>query len=255
LPEGDTIYRAARALERALAGRTVTRFTSVYPHLDRVDHDAPIAGRVVESVAAAGKHLLMTFSGGLVLRTHMRMNGSWHIYRPGERWQRPGHEMRIVVETADFHAIAFNVPVAEFIAANDMARAVSLQRLGPDLLADDFDPTAAAARLARLGETPIADALLDQTAIAGIGNIYKSEALFAARIDPFTPVASLSPERIERAVTMAARLMKAAALNSRTQRWVYDRAGEPCRRCGSPVLVRRQGPHARRTYWCRRCQQ
>jgi endonuclease-8 len=183
------------------------------------------------------------------------MNGSWHIYRPGERWQRPGHEMRIVVETADFHAIAFNVPVAEFIAANDMARAVSLQRLGPDLLADDFDPTAAAARLARLGETPIADALLDQTAIAGIGNIYKSEALFAARIDPFTPVASLSPERIERAVTMAARLMKAAALNSRTQRWVYDRAGEPCRRCGSPVLVRRQGPHARRTYWCGRCQQ
>ena len=255
MPEGDTIYRAARALERALAGRTVTRFTSVYPHLNRVDHDAPLAGRVVESVASAGKHLLMTFSGGLVLRTHMRMNGSWHIYRPGERWQRPGHEMRIVVETPDFHAIAFNVPVAEFIAASKLAHAGSLQRLGPDLLADDFDPADAVARLSRLSETSIADALLDQTAIAGIGNIYKSEALFAARIDPFTPVDSLPPERIERAVTMATKLMKAAALNSRTPKWVYDRAGQPCRRCGSPVLVQRQGPHARRTYWCGRCQQ
>src|ERR687895_120092 len=109
MPEGDSIFRAARTLQRALAGRAVTRFESVFPRLTRIDHDAPICGRIVERVEARGKHLLMWFSGGLVLRTHMRMHGSWHIYRPGERWQRPGHDMRVVIETADIHAVAFSV--------------------------------------------------------------------------------------------------------------------------------------------------
>src|SRR3954463_7564682 len=117
MPEGDTIYRAARALHHALAGRTVTRFESVYPALTRVADDRPIVGRTVESVSAVGKHLLMTFSGDLVLRTHMRMNGSWHLYRADARWQRPARDMRIVVGTADAVAVGFNVPVAEFLSS------------------------------------------------------------------------------------------------------------------------------------------
>ena len=119
MPEGDTIFKAARTLHRALAGQTITRFETVLVHLARVDIDTPVAGRTVERVAAAGKHLLMTLSGGLVLRTHMRMNGSWHIYRPGERWQRPRGEMRIAIETTDWVAVAFRVHVAEFIQASD----------------------------------------------------------------------------------------------------------------------------------------
>src|SRR5215207_1087386 len=102
MPEGDTIFRAARTLHRALAGRTVTRFESVFPALSRVDVDTPLAGRTVEGVTSHGKHLLMIFSGDLILRTHMRMNGSWHIYRPGEKWQRPHRDMRVIVETGEF---------------------------------------------------------------------------------------------------------------------------------------------------------
>src|SRR5687768_4009693 len=139
MPEGDTIFRAARTLHRALAGRTVTGFQSVLPALTRVDDDAPLRGRAIERVEARGKHLLIWFSGDLVLRSHMRMHGSWHIYRPGERWQRPHHDMRIVIETADIHAIAFSVPVAEFDSARTLADAHGLKDLGPDPLGDAFD--------------------------------------------------------------------------------------------------------------------
>src|SRR5215216_988365 len=121
MPEGDTIFRAARTLHRALAGRDVVRFESVLPALTRVHEDTPVTGRRVESVAAAGKHVLMRFSGDLVLRTHMRMNGSWHIYRPGERWRRPRRDMRLVVATAEYEAVAFNVPVAEFLQGRALA--------------------------------------------------------------------------------------------------------------------------------------
>src|SRR6266850_7631169 len=115
MPEGDTIFRAARTLHRVLAGKVVTRFESVFPAITRVADDHPIVGRTIESVTARGKHLLMTFSPDLVLHTHMRMNGSWHLYRPGERWQRPRCDMRLLVATRGFEAIGFNVPVAEFL--------------------------------------------------------------------------------------------------------------------------------------------
>src|SRR5688572_32868083 len=126
MPEGDSIFRAARTLQRALAGRTVTRFESVFPRLTRIDHDTPIRGRSVERVEARGKHLLMWFSGGLVLRTHMRMHGSWHIYRRGEPWQRPRHDMRIVIRTDQFDAVAFNVPIAELETPTALERATPL---------------------------------------------------------------------------------------------------------------------------------
>ena len=121
VPEGDSIFRAARTLHRALAGKSVVRFESVFPHLNRVHDDALLTGRIVEGVRAAGKHVLMEFSGEA--RTHMRMNGSWHIYRPGETWQRPRHAMRIVIATADFVAVGFDIPVAEMIRAKELGQA------------------------------------------------------------------------------------------------------------------------------------
>src|SRR3954470_22439015 len=131
MPEGDTIFRAARTLHRALAGHAVVRFESVFPALTRVDEDAPIAGRTVEAVTAAGKHVLMRFSGDLVLRTHMRMNGSWHIYRPGERWRRPRRDMRLVVGARDCEAVGFNVPVAELLQGKAIERQEDLRLMGP----------------------------------------------------------------------------------------------------------------------------
>ena len=139
MPEGDTIFRAARTLNQALAGRTVTRFDSVFSHLTRVDDTAPLRGRTIERVDARGKHLLIWFSGDLVLRTHMRMHGSWHIYRPGERWQRPHADMRIVIATPEYEAVAFSVPVAELTTARDLERTAAMRDLGPDILVDEFD--------------------------------------------------------------------------------------------------------------------
>jgi endonuclease-8 len=271
VPEGDTIHRAAGTLQRALAGRTVTRFESVYPHLTRVDDTTPIAGRTIERVDARGKHLLIWFSGDLVLRTHMRMNGSWHLYRPGERWQRPHHEMRIIIETDAFHAIGFTIPIAELTSAADLTRDSPLQDIGPDPLAADFDPEQAFTRLRARTDMDIADALLDQSAIAGIGNVYKSEILFAARVNPFMPVPRLNDGQIRSLITIAARLMRVnvpstvaipytaarrttGSLDPSAALWVYGRAGKPCRRCGTAISRVKQGLHARSTYWCRRCQ-
>src|SRR4029453_13703495 len=139
MPEGDHIFRTARTLNRALAGHEVVRFESVLPALARIHEDTPVTGRTIESVTAQGKHVLMRFSGDLVLRTHMRMNGSWHIYRRGERWLRPRRDMRIVIATDAFEAVGFNVPVAEFLDRVSVARQDDLRRMGPDLLAQSFD--------------------------------------------------------------------------------------------------------------------
>jgi endonuclease VIII len=274
VPEGDSIFRAARTLNRALAGRMVTRFESVFPHLTRLDVDQPLRGRLIERVESRGKHLLMWLSGDLVLRTHMRMKGSWHIYRPGERWQRPRHDMRIAIGTADYEAIAFNVPVAEFLAARDVERQSELRELGPDPLLESFSESEAVARIAARGDVDIADALLDQRAIAGIGNIYKSETLFMCRVNPFTLVRDLDVATIARLVSNAAKVMRHNVTDAsgggivtyaglrhtggradRSSRlWVYGRGGQPCRRCGTPISRQKQGPDARSTYWCERCQ-
>jgi endonuclease VIII len=269
MPEGDTIHRAARTLHTALAGQRIARFESVLAHLTRVDAERPIAGRLLERVEARGKHVLMWLEGSLVLRTHMRMHGSWHIYRPGERWQRPRHEMRIVIETAPYVAVAFAVPVAEFLPADTLDRDGAVAELGPDLLSDSFDAAEAVARLGTRGEMEIADALLDQRALAGIGNVFKSEILFAARISPFTKVSDLPATELARIVAIAVRQMRANItdrpgvpdgrrttnrLDPSAGLWVYGRHGRPCRRCSAPIQRVRQGPDARSTYWCGRCQ-
>jgi endonuclease-8 len=276
MPEGDTIFRAARTLHRALAPKTVVRFESALPALTRVHEDTPITGRTVESVTSVGKHLLVTFSGDLVLRTHMRMNGSWHIYRPGERWRRGRNDMRIVIATADFEAVGFNIPVAEFIERRDLGRNRELRRLGPDILADGFDAADAARRIRERPHTQIGDLLLNQSVLAGIGNVYKSEVLFACRVNPFVHAGTLDEPTVACLVETARKFLLAnvsdglAAIGAmttyvgyrRTTRrddprerlWVYGRARLPCRRCGTRIGVKKQGPDARLTYWCPRCQ-
>lgn len=273
MPEGDTIYRAARTLNRALAGRVVTRFESVFPALTRVDEDTPLAGRAIESVTAAGKHLLMAFSGGLVLRTHMRMNGSWHIYRPGERWQRPRRDMRIAIVTDAFEAVGFNIPVAEWLTPRTRERQEDLRLMGPDLLGDSFDADEAIRRMRARPDLALADALLHQRIAAGIGNVYKSEVLFICRLDPFARVSDITDDNLRTALATARTLLKAnvamasraivtyagfrrttARLRPSERLYVYGRARKPCRRCGTPIRVRAHGPHARLTYWCPKCQ-
>jgi endonuclease-8 len=273
MPEGDTIFRAARTLDKALAGREVTGFVSEFPHLNRVVEDSPIAGRTVERVEARGKHLLMHFSGGLTLRTHMRMAGSWHIYRAGECWQRPRGQMRIAVQTPQWEAVAFNVQDAEWLRAQDLARSV-VAELGPDVLAQEYDASEIVQRMqARAGE-PICDVLLDQRVLAGLGNVYKSELLFLAGVHPLTRVAALNANVLHELATQARKHMQANVrdgapggivtyhgLRRTTGRsdpserlWVYGRAGKPCRRCATPIESHALGRHARRTYHCPRCQ-
>jgi endonuclease VIII len=273
MPEGDTIFRAARTLHRALAGQTVTHFESVFPMLTRVHDDTPVTGRTVESVRSSGKHLLMAFSGDLTLRTHMRMNGSWHIYRPGERWQRPRQDMRILVATAAYVAVGFSIPVAEWLRGRELRRSKDLTSLGPDLLADEFDDAEAFRRVRARSSEPIAEVLLNQRVLAGIGNVYKSEVLFAGGVHPFATVGELSDQQISTLLATARKFLRAnvteglAAMTTymgfrRTTRrddpsarlWVYGRAGEPCRRCDTPILIDKRGNNARLTYWCPRCQ-
>jgi endonuclease VIII len=288
VPEGDTIFRAARTLHRALAGHVVTRFDTAYAPLARVHDDAPITGRTVEAVEAHGKHMVMRFSGDaagsdaallraapggawrgpIVLRTHMRMHGSWHIYRPGERWQRPPREMRVLVGTADFVAVGFNVPDAEFEAAGDVGTRDPIAKLGPDLLAPDFDAAEAVRRLQARGDVTIAEALLDQRALAGIGNVFKSEVLFEGGVEPFARVDTLDADRLSALVAIARRQLAAnvggatPGLGRRTTGrmavseglWVYGRGGRPCRRCGTAISFAKQGVGARPTYWCPACQ-
>ena len=274
MPEGDTIFRAARTLNQALGGKVVTRFETALAQLARVDVDAPLKGRTVTSVTARGKHMLMAFSGDLVLRTHMRMNGSWHIYRPAERWQRSRSAMRMVVETADFVAVGFDVPVADFFTGRALEREDSLRLLGPDLLRDDFDATEAARRLRERGGSEVGDALLNQRVLAGIGNVFKSEVCFACGVSPFTLVHTVSDAQIQALLQTAKKYLRAnvadgagdeiltyTGMRRTTGRsdpserlWVYGRSGQPCRKCGARILFKKQGIDARVTYWCPKCQ-
>ncbi len=272
MPEGDSIYRTARTLHRALAGHEVVHFESVLPALTRVHEDAPITGRTIESVAAAGKHVLMRFSGDLVLRTHMRMSGSWHLYRPDERWHRPRRDMRVVVATREFQAIAFNVPVAEFLDAKGVRRQADLRLMGPDLLGQTFDAAEAIRRFRERQTSTIADTLINQRVVAGAGNVYKSETLFLCGINPFATVAQVSDEELAGLFDAARKHLRANVTHPLggivTYRgfgrsrggsaadglYVYGRAGLPCRRCGTAIQSAAQGQNARLTYWCPSCQ-
>ena len=259
MAEGDTIHRVAERLRPALAGAALVRFDA--PRLVGV---RPWPGTRIDDVEAHGKHLLVHFDGGLSLRTHLRMSGSWHLYRAGEKWRKPPYLARVVIGVdTGWEAVCFAAPVVE--TYRRATGAPVLAGLGPDLCrADSLDPATLDAVLARLAalaapDTGVADALLDQRIAAGIGNVFKSEVCFAVGLDPFTPLAALDEERRREVWTTAARQLR-ANLGPGPRRThprglaVYGRRGRPCYACGTPVRMARQGEFARSTYWCPRCQ-
>lgn len=265
MPEGDAIFRTARALNRALGGKIVTEFETTLALLARVNDDAALVGRTVERVEARGKWCLIFFSGDLILLTHMRMSGSWHIYKTGERWQAPRSAMRIVITCEDVQAVGFKIPVAEFRTAQSLGRDARVSALGVDVLGTTYSVNAAALAMRDYGrahpDAEIGNVLLNQHVIAGIGNIYKSEIAFAAQVNPFRRMQTISDHELERIVEFAQRYMRANVSEGRSgivdrsaRLWVYRRKGQECRRCGAIIEMRRQGTGARSTYWCPSCQ-
>jgi endonuclease-8 len=275
MPEGDTIFRTARTLGRALIGKPVIQFRSTYPLLTRFNDDTPLAGQTVDRVEARGKWLLIAFSGGGILASHLLMNGRWHIYRHGERWQLARFHMRIVIENSDYQAVGFRVPVAEMHTARSLARNTRIPRAENDVLKAEFDAEAALVRLMARPTEAIADALLDQGVLAGVGNVFKSEICFVNGLHPFRKAGTLTRDEAAAAIACAQKLLKANvqvdsgdmivtyrgqqrrtthASDPSASLWVYGRAGEPCRRCGESIRRRIQGADARVTFWCPRCQ-
>jgi endonuclease-8 len=254
MPEGDTLARTAAGLRPYLLGRSVTGARARLP--------GPQVGRVVGStitaVDALGKNLLIRFDNGLEIRTHLRMNGSWHRYRPGEAWRRPAARARLVLEVPGAVAVCFDAPLVELFEQRAEFLHPSLSRLGPDLLDPGFDGNEALRRLrdpSRAGLS-IAETLLDQRALAGIGNIWKNETLFAERVSPFVAVSSLDDATVQRLVATARRLLTGSVARPRPGPLnVYRRAGRPCRRCGTLISSVQQGRDLpRTTWWCPACQ-
>ena len=261
VPEGDTVYLAARRLHDALAGRALTRTDFRVPQLATTD----LAGRVVQEVISRGKHLLMRIDDDLTLHTHLRMDGSWRLFRPGTRWTGgPAHQIRLVLENADWQAVGYRMPVVVLLARNAEQEAVG--HLGPDLLGPDWDEDEAVRRLSVAPDREIGPALLDQRNLAGIGNLYKSEALVLTGVSPWRPVGEVDLRHV---VTMARRLLVAnkdhphqsttGSLHRGEENWVFERTNRPCRRCGVPIRSAMQREpdaptHERLSYWCPRCQ-
>jgi endonuclease-8 len=260
VPEGDTIHRAAAALRTALTGRPTTRFDA-----PRLYGPHPGVGRVIERVESHGKHLDIAWDDGLVLHTQMRMNGSWHLYRGGERWRRPSEQMRVVIEVPDWVAVCFSAPTVETYREFDRFRHPGSGRLGPDLCtAPDEDLLECARRIYEYPEptNPVSEVLLDQHVACGVGNVYRSEVLWACELSPFADVGSLLPVDCVQLIHAASRMMRAnlqhvyrvTAAEIPGGLAVYGRNGQRCARCGDTVQVRRVGEHARALYYCPGCQ-
>jgi endonuclease-8 len=260
VPEGDTVYRAATRLAAALRGQRLSGGELRHPRL--AEHD--LSGLTVLGVHSVGKHLFTRFDNGRSLHTHFRMDGAWHLYRPGERWRRPSHQARAVLTTQDHLAVGFCLHDMALLATRDEPRLVG--HLGPDLLKpswDSGDAAIAACRLAECSDVEIGLALLDQRIMAGLGNVYRTEICFLLGVSPWVVVRDVDPDAV---VALARHLLLANAdrpERSTTGRWargerhwVYERAGRPCRRCGQRVIRAAQGDgiHARHIYYCARCQ-
>lgn len=255
MPEGDTVYLSARRLHEALAGKSLIRTDFRVPQ----HATANLAGSRVVEVVARGKHILIRFEGGVTLHTHFKMEGEWHLYRPGERWRGPGVQVRAVLETSEWLAVGFRLGNVDLIATDREAEAVG--HLGPDLLGRDWDAGAAIENVRVQQGRPIGEVLLDQRVMAGLGNIYKSEICFLSGLDPWADVGDVKD--IAAVVALAKRVMEAnrnsgmqitTGINQPGRRhWVYGRRQQPCRRCGN-AIERRAEPGERVTYWCPNCQ-
>ncbi len=252
--EGDSILRLARRLDQALAGETLgarnpgPRRAAGLP-LTRID------GARLDRVECRGKHLLFHFDGGAVLHSHLGMRGSWELYRRGERWRRPAAQAWIALTSDGAEAVNFGGSTMRIATEPQLRRDPRLARLGPDLLADNFDAARAVRSLRAAGtRAELGVALLDQGLIAGIGNIFKSEGCFEAKVDPNRRLASLSDAELAAVLETTRKLMLEAAESGRQPRRVYRAAGRPCPRCGVRIRSRSQGDSARVSYWCPRCQ-
>jgi len=247
MPEGDTIHRTANRLRPALVGQTLVRFDA-----PRAAGKRPRPGATVESVEAVGKHLLIRFSGGVSLRTHMRMTGSWHLYRTDERWKQPAHLARAVVEVEGWTAVCFAAPVVELESVP--ASAVNLAHLGPDLTSDAVSDADIERAIDRMTDAEIGVVLPDQRVASGIGNIWKNETLFICGVDPFRAAGDVSRDTKRALLATASKLLRASVKGGPRTANVYGRARQPCRRCGTPIRSQRQGEQARTAYWCPTCQ-
>ncbi len=250
MAEGDTILRLARRLEPALAGQRLA--VSAPNPRGRAAGVERLDGLTLESAEARGKHLLLHF-GPLVLHSHLGMSGGWHLYPRNAAWRRPRSSAWAVLSGGSQEAVQFGGPTLRLLTAERVRRDPQLSGLGPDVLAADFDPEALAAALRAQPSRTIGDALLDQRLLAGIGNIFKSEACFAARVDPWSPIGSLSDEQLVAVLRAGREQMQEAVESGRKTFAVYRRRG-PCPACGGRVASRGQGDANRTTYWCPRCQ-
>ncbi|HET6533186.1 MAG TPA: zinc finger domain-containing protein [Actinoplanes sp.] len=258
MPEGDTVWNTARVVERALVGDVLVKSDFRVPQLATTD----LAGFTVTSSGSRGKHLLLRVERGdqrLTLHSHLRMDGAWRAYRPGERWTgRPAHLIRVVLRTARSVVVGYHLhEVAVIPTASEEAY---LGYLGPDLLGADWDPAEAANRIAAKPDVSIGEALLDQRNLAGVGNLYKAETLFLSGLWPWTPVREV-PD-LEKTVRLAQKLVASnkgrwtqtttGSLRRGETSYVYGRRAQPCRRCGAAIRKAEQGERV--TYWCPRCQ-
>jgi endonuclease-8 len=258
VPEGDTVWRTARSLDRALSGHVLVTSDFRVPEIATVD----LAGQEVVATVARGKHLLTRVGSDHTLHTHLKMEGSWHLYRPGSPWRRPTHQARVVLATDDWTAVGFSLGVTELLPRSEEESVVG--HLGPDLLGPDWDEPAALDRLTHDPDRPLVEALLDQRNLAGIGNMYAAELCFLAGMPPHVRVGDVPalPRLVRRAKALLEankeRAQQATTGDLRRGRthYVYSRAGQPCRRCGTRVVQGRHGtpPRDRVTFWCPTCQ-
>jgi endonuclease-8 len=257
MPEGDTIHNAARRIGSALLGKPIVEVETPQPRHAFDRWPERLDGRAVRAVDAHGKHLFIRFEGDLTLHSHLRMTGSWGVYRRGERWRRSPRRAWLVIRTDEHEVVQFDGPVLELMTESRTRFDRRLAGLGPDVLAPQLDERLVLRRLREDDQTRgLGDALLDQRNLAGVGNVWKSEGCFEAGLDPWRPLARVADDEALAAVREIRRLMQAsveAGGHPREPR-VYDRAGRPCPRCGGPILARGQGDDNRTTYWCPSCQ-
>ena len=251
MAEGDTILRAAQRLEAALGGRELVVTARSGPA--RAARVGQIDGQRLERAEARGKHLLL-HCGDLILHSHLGMSGSWHVYCHGARWRKPSSAAWVTLSSGEAEAVQFGGPTLRLLTATQLRRDPVLSRLGPDILAPHLDLAETSAHLRAAPERELGDALLDQHLVAGIGNIFKSEACFTAGVNPWRAIGELSGDDVRNVLEAARQLMLESVAKGRPSRAVYHRAGQPCPACGAPIAARGQGDANRRTYWCPRCQ-
>ena len=261
MPEGDALYRFAAKIRVPLEGKVIRAARSHGPGpVPRVEK---IVGQTVTSVRAQGKNMLISFDNGLALRGHLRMYGTWHVYKPGEPWTKPEREARLVLEVDGAVVVNFSAPVIELVEERSLGYHAPVANLGPDLLDDGFDIEEALQRLRHPTREllTIGDAIMDQRAVAGAGNIWKHEALFHARMNPWRRVSELTDDELRLLLEKAQGLLRASAgkenslgLTRRPTMYVYMRGGQPCRRCRTTLRSAPQGVDIRHTAWCPKCQ-